>query len=294
LRAFPKTASVVELARDKGWIGQALRTLPDWLRREADRWAEWNALYQEKHDLPRLPSRDPWQVLLDAPAVHQRLKEVCRAAQSQLVALRRLCGMATGRATLNTDWLLEARKAKAEGDQRGFDRAIGKVADAYASFDFVWADLKAQHDPELLAQAVRHRKQLRAQLVKRGHRAEAESLKRAPQWDKIRKEFSVECYLVEQWVNFPGTPLPGLMFWSNKAVTKWLCARVSHAWGAYKNLGLDHVKKTRQRLGLIPVSEKNPPVWDVVARTLTNGEWELKGWGRNAKVVFGGTLKARA
>ena len=292
MRTFPETASVMVLARDTSWIGQALRTIPEALLREADRWAEWNAAYQAKNDLPRLPSPDPWQFLLDAPVVHQRLKEVCRAAQSQLFALGRVCGMAVGRANLHTDWFQEARKAKARGDQPAYDRAISKVADAYVRFDFVWADLRAQRDPALLAQAARHQNNLRAKLVKRGRRAEAESLKPKPEWDKIRKAFPVECYLFEHWVNFSGTDLPGLMFWSNKAVTNLLRVRVSHAWQSHKNLGSDHVKKTRQRLGLIPVSETSPVVSDVRARTLTNGGWELIGLKRNGKITFEGTLKA--
>jgi len=66
-------------------IGQELRRCENWFLEAADKDAEWRAGYQEKHQDPnRLPFPDPWQFLLDAPAVPPNLKKVFRAAQSQL------------------------------------------------------------------------------------------------------------------------------------------------------------------------------------------------------------------
>src|SRR5206468_959149 len=119
----------VELAADKGWIGGALRTLPDWMRREADRVAEQNAEYQQEHQDPdRLPLPNPWPFFLSSPVVPQQIKKVCQAAESQLVALRHLGHMRMGIATLNTDWHGEAAKAKAAGDKGRYDHAVAKLA----------------------------------------------------------------------------------------------------------------------------------------------------------------------
>src|SRR5437867_1832016 len=101
-------SSVVELAGDKGLIGQTLRPYQELLR-AADKWAEQNVYSAEKHkDLNRLPLPDPWQFILDAPAVSTKSKEVFRAAQSQLGAVRHLIHIAEGIATLNTDWYQES------------------------------------------------------------------------------------------------------------------------------------------------------------------------------------------
>jgi hypothetical protein len=59
---------------------------------------------------------DPWQFLLDAPALSQKNMGLLRAAQSWLAGLRVLCRLSTGVATLSTDWLTKAEDAKASGD----------------------------------------------------------------------------------------------------------------------------------------------------------------------------------
>jgi len=57
-----RKGSVVAWARQKGWIGQALKLVEPWMLEEADRWAEQNADYQSKNKEPnRLPLLDPWQ-----------------------------------------------------------------------------------------------------------------------------------------------------------------------------------------------------------------------------------------
>src|SRR5262245_15566613 len=116
-RKEPKTGPaffppVVELARDKGCIGKALSTLPIWMLRAADRWAEGDSEAKMKNrDPARLPFPDPWRFLLDCPTIPEPVRKVCRGAQSQLFALRHLSRLAMGVATLNTDWQREAVKA---------------------------------------------------------------------------------------------------------------------------------------------------------------------------------------
>ena len=84
-------ASLLELSKDRGLIGQVLQSCPEWMIREADKWAQQTQDYRERHEDPkRLPLPDPWQVLLDAPAVSPFDRSVFRAAQSQLPALLHL------------------------------------------------------------------------------------------------------------------------------------------------------------------------------------------------------------
>src|SRR5215471_5327190 len=96
--------SLTELARDKGWIGQILSLLPHGLLRDADDQAQSVAKYRrEVVDPQRLPLPNPWPFLLKVQ-VPEHIEDVCRAAQSQLGALHKLCRMATTVASLNTDW----------------------------------------------------------------------------------------------------------------------------------------------------------------------------------------------
>jgi hypothetical protein len=287
-------ASVVALTKREGTgpVGHVLSLLPDWLLRAADKWAQQDADYQESHQDPnRLPLPNPWQFLLEAPCVSKEIKEVCRAAQSQLHAFRHLCGMALERASLNTDWFQAALAAQARGDTAAFDSALAKVADSLVQFDFVQRSVRDQNDPELLQAMESWRTKRREQLIHRGRGSETKSPRPKPSWTEIRDGFPVECCLVEGWVTLHPYEAPGLMFWSNRAITEWLFARLGRDPKRQKNLGRDYIKKIRQQLGLIPVSEKCPLVWNVTVKPLPQDQREIIGRQRDGKALFKYTMR---
>jgi hypothetical protein len=285
--AFADRFSVVALADLPGPIGDALRLLPPRLLREADTWAELNLRRQERQgDQNPYPFPDPWQHLLDASIVSPEIQGVFRAAQSHLVALRHLCGMAQGRASLSKEWDQVAREAKATGDTSAYLHAIGKVADALVNYDFFQTAVRAEGNPELTEQMEAHLHKRRAQLVRKGKRAEADK-PQPPRAADIERIFKVPFYLVENWICFPGSDLPGLMFWRNEAITRWIAE-------LFKRPEAPHsIKKDRQRLGLVLVSEKNPWVWDVKVETWKDETWMITGCQRQGERIFKGRIQRR-
>ncbi len=279
--------SIVELAEDKGPIGQVLRTLPAWFLREADRCAEQDGDYKERHRDPnRLPAPDPWQFFLDAPAVPKQSKAVFRAAQSQLVAWRHLLHMAQGFATRETDWHQEALEARKNGDKKREIHAAGKIADAMSQFAPVQADVRkhSKDRPELLPQMEHWLKKRRAQLVHRGERAKAEHAKEWPCWDEIRSRHPVECMLVEWWVRCGEGGVPGLMFFGNKALWQMLDELLPpprKVTVTYRN-----VKAVRQNLKLIPINDQNSWVWTLNLNQSLSGEWRITGKQRSDEPAF--------
>ena len=126
--AFVDRACVADLARNESPIGHFLRSLPDWMLRAADRWAQQETDSRANRKGPwqdYLPLPNPWKYLLDAPSVSPKGKTVCRGAQSWVVGLRKLCHMAEGCGTLRTDWYEEVAKARAKGDKRREDHHVG-------------------------------------------------------------------------------------------------------------------------------------------------------------------------
>lgn len=79
--------SVCQLADDPGFIGQALRALPEreWLA-EADRWPE------------------PWEFLLKIPGMSKDSQMLFRAAQSQRTAMRRFTEIARRAGSIEHSW----------------------------------------------------------------------------------------------------------------------------------------------------------------------------------------------
>ena len=131
-------------------------------------------------------------------------------------------------------------------------------------------------------------KKRRAQLVRKGLRLETEN----PSPSHAANEFKVEFYLVQNWITFPDCGIPGLMFWRNEAITRWLIARFKGAANVnYANDGLDFIKKTRQRLGLIPASEKNPRIWDVKVEPGKDGKWTITLLQRDGKRILHGFVQ---
>jgi len=281
-------SSLVELAKDEGLIGQVLRRYPDEVLRAADKWAEQNTEYATKHKDPnRLPSPDPWQFLLDAPAVSKEDKAVFRAAQSQLGALRHLIHMAEGIATLNTDWYQESIEARTTNDEIRYQHAIGKVADGHVIHARVQEEVRKQNDPELLKQMEWLWKKRRAQLVHGGKGSEVKQPKPWPSWNEFRTQNKLPVSLVEWWVRCPNDA-PGLMFFRNEALTEFLKFCL-----AQKNLTPAAVKKARQKLSLIPVGEKEHFVWDYSIKQHGKDCWESTGYHRNGDKAFWGKLRAK-
>lgn len=278
-------ASLVELAEDKGLIGQVLRPYQEFLR-AADKWAEQNAESAKKHNDPnRLPLPDPWQFLIDAPAVSSESKKVFRAAQSQLGALRHLIHIAQGIATLNKDWYEELIRARTLGDKVGYDHAAGKIADGHIIHAQVQEDVRKQNDPELVRQMDRLWQKRRAQLVHRGQGKQVNQPKRWPSWDGFRKQNGLPVVLVEWWVRCGRGGIPGLMFWRNEALTKFLKLHLDQV-----NLSAPSIKKVRQQLGLLGVGDKDHFVWDVSVEANSAGRLEINGCGRDGKLSFSGVI----
>ena len=295
--AFIDRASIATLAHNESPIGQILRSLPDWMLPAADKWAQQEADYVKKHPGPwqkYLTLPDPWQYLLDAPGVSAQTKKVCRAAQSWLVGLRKLCHMATGYGTLNTDWYMETAKARAEGDKGRENYAIEKIANKIGLSNLIQQDLRTQKNPQLSEEAAMWRRKRREQL---GHyckwqRAEFEPMLRVLE---IERSFPLEYFLVESWLCFPAGPCPGLMFWSNTAITKWwLAQRKQTSTGTrFANLERDRVQKTRQRLGLLPVNGKRPVIEDIKITASSIGGLKVTLRKRDGTVVFEGEKQRR-
>lgn len=278
-------ASLVELAEDKGLIGQVLRPYQEFLR-AADKWAEQNAESAKKHNDPnRLPLPDPWQFLIDAPVVSSESENVFRAAQSQLGALRHLIHIAQGIATLNKDWYGELIRARTLGDKVGYDHAVGKIADGHIIHAQVQEDVRKQNDPELVRQMDRLWQRRRAQLVHRGQGKQVNQPKRWPSWEEFRKQNGLPVVLVEWWVRCGRGGVPGLMFWRNEALTKFLKLHLDQV-----NLSATSIKKVRQQLGLLGVGDKDHFVWDVSVKANSAGSLEIRGCGRDGKLSFSGVI----
>lgn len=291
-RYFP---ALVELAKDKGWIGQTLSSLPGWMLRAADKWAEQDFDYEQAHQNPnRLPLPDPWRTLLKAPAVPEQVQKVSRAAQSQLFGLRQLCRRATGVASSETDWQQESLRAKANGDQARAKRAANRVANA------LWKLQPAQpmvqefigSSPDRLEHVKAWQKRRRAQLIHRGEKQGADKIEPLPGWTEIQREFPLEAMLVIGWVRWSADDgPPGFMFWRNAALTKFMLAVRRRRKIDFSELGRYFIKNIRQNLELVPVEDAANLVWDVsVTPRQGGGGWHVKGWQRNGTVAFDRSL----
>ncbi len=280
---------LLELARDKGWIGQALSAQPDWLIREADRWAKWQAEYaKEKHQPNRLPLPDPWQFLLGIHDPPPEFTKICRAAQSQLLALRDLCRRGTGVATSETDWQAEALIARARGKKRSLEHAADKVTIPLYQTEPAQAMIQGfcADDPARLENMVEWRKHRRSQLVHRGGGNRADAVNPLLGWQEIKAQFPIETLITVRWVRIRPDGPPGFMFWRNEALTKLALALQRMPRLRFRNFGRDYIKNLRQNLRLIPVADKSCMVWEVAVSTCDDGGWLVKGFERNGALVF--------
>jgi hypothetical protein len=94
--------------------------------------------------------------------------------------------------------------------------------------------------------------------------------------------FELAAMLVDWWVRCGNCPLPGLMFFGSKAL--WVLLSSLSVVG--RDSKLDGVKKLRQQLGLIPVSEVTPFVWSVMLKRKGEMEWDISGEQRDGKQAF--------
>ena|SRR6185437_1591454 len=127
-------------------------------------------------------------------------------------------------------------------------------------------------------------KNRRAQLIHHGKKDKIEQLKKWPSWSEFRKHNQLPVAIVELWVRCEINSVPGLMFWRNEALTKFLKVHLDNS-----NINSQMVKKVRQQLGLIPVGDKEHFVWDFSVQS-RNGKREIEGHQRNGKRSFWGEI----
>jgi len=288
-QAFTDRASVAVLAHNESLIGQCLRSLPEWLLCKADQWAQLKAAHQAKKATPYptdyLPMADPWQFLLDVPAIAPETKRVFRAAQSWLFGARKLFRLGTGFATGNTDWYQEVAEAKAKGDKRREDRAQLHIAKKFVLSPLIQQDVAAQNNPALSKEVQGLLKERQAQINHREDWQRGQAFNPILRMIEIRRLFPLEFFLVQHWLCFPESPWPGLMFWSNNAITKFWLKRRGIDPARRGNLGRDSIQKTRQRLGLVPVSQKHPNISDIRMNALGNGAFMVIFLARNGATI---------
>ena len=283
-------ASIIELAHDRGLIGDVLRKCPEWIWRAADKSAEQDADYLVRHNDPdRLPLPDPWRFLLGLRDVSEWDQFVFRAAQSQLVAFRHLGRMRMGIASLDTDWQQEAIHPRTTGNAVQANHASNKVANGLWQFEKV---LEALHDhtkdrPKLLDNARRWQEQRRRQLVHHGEWDDSQTTKRWPSYSEFRDQNKVPVLLCEWWVRQGVNGTPGFMFWRNEATTDFL-----QLWSGLPPTALPpaDIMKIRQRLGLVPVSKDNHFVWNIRVNSNADGTRTIEGIQRNGAFAFSGDI----
>jgi hypothetical protein len=170
-------ASVVDLARDSGAIGQVLRHYDGSILQAADEAAKRAAdSRQSNGDPDRLPLPDPWEILLELPGVPEFDKAIFQAARSQLLALRHLGRIRLGIATQNTDWQRTAIQARRAGDVASSNHAAEKVANNLWQYEPVTGLLheQATSRPGLLQNAEDWQSKRKAQMVHHGEWVESE------------------------------------------------------------------------------------------------------------------------
>ena len=231
----------------------------------------------------QLPGPNPWEFLLSIESIPRQLRNIFLAAQSRIYAFRHLCGIPILRATRKTDWnqkLVEAYKAQ---NSAAFDKAMAKVADGMLLSGMATPSRAVSCDPfEILL------KERRRHLVKRGKSKLIKSVAPEASLDAIRH--FAEYKLIETWVCFYHYELPGLMFWSNRAITAYLLTRLHANASNYGNRGLDFVKTMRQEIGLVPADDKKPIISKANFTHCSDGT-EVKLYARNSKVLFRGKFQ---
>lgn len=283
-REAPGKSRETKTWRDCHEINSALFPLPAELKDEPG--FMQTALHSIPADVLADASRcpEPWCDLekVQFLAAHRSL---FRACASVLPAWVRLTRIATERAKLNTDWVKELEK------DRGSMSAQIKV------FDRLWqyeAEREAMRsllndpdlDPEMRRCMEWHIARRTRELIKRGKRDEATEGKPLPRGDAVR-ERPLETELVEHWIRFGNSGPPGLMFWRNEVLGRYLQLHLDQ-----KNLGPGAVKKIRQRLGLKPVSDRNSFVWDLSVSRNAKLQYEITGFQRNGKLAFSGVISS--
>jgi len=133
--------------------------------------------------------------------------------------------------------------------------------------------------PEFKSQVESAHKERRRRLAHHKRIGEIEKRNPLPRSRDIRTEQQLAAMVVEWWVRCGECDVPGLMFFGSKAL--WvLLSSLS------KEATLDSVKKLRQRLGLIAVSDETPFVWSVSIKRMNGVDWHITGQQRDGKEAF--------
>jgi hypothetical protein len=168
------------------------------------------------------------------------------------------------------------------------DTGLSKVAEGHIIYARVQDDVRKLNDPKLLKQMEWLWRKRRAQLVHRGQGHEMKQPRPLPSLKEFRKHNGLPVVLVDWWVRCGVDGVPGLMFWRNEALTKFLTVHLDQS-----NLGSQVVKKIQQQLGLIPVGNKNHFVWDFSIINKHDGKRESKGYWRNGEQCFSAVISPK-
>jgi hypothetical protein len=197
--------------------------------------------------------------------------------------------MLMGFATLNDDPHERAIKAKLMGDEAGYARGMARFVSLSVLYAPVQADVRAHaSNAEVIRQMELYLKERWKQLIHRGQGSSARRPPPWPTWREFASAHKLAYVLVSWWVCVPPTAVlkapgvgkgclvlqpgtPGLMFFRNEALTKFLQFALGQ-----ENLTPAEVKKVRQRLKLIPVGDRRHLVWDVSVKRRNDGNWDMK------------------
>ena len=246
-RNFP---SVCELADDPGFIGQALRALPDrdWLLPEADRWQE------------------PWKFLLGVRDLPKLFHRLFKAGQSQRTALGRIAEITRGAGSIERSWGHKMKQAMKSGDAKARIHAENKV------FDSFWRYNRGQR---LLASAKQHSREMETDVCRRAEalyekacrklgrtKADEESRPAVFNPDTVTKKIAWE--LACGWLrNKSGAP--GYCFYGDSALRDILEILLR-----IQELPFYTVRKTRQFIGLMKA-----PTFIYKLKSTPNGTFDL-------------------
>ena len=246
---------VQTLDQDKGFIGQILRRLDSWILVEADRWD------------------DPWKFLLGVRGVSKSDRDVFAAAQSQRIAAVRVVDLLASWGTVRGNPREAVIRAMAGGNKNKISKATAKFVramwktqsqDIRINLDKTEPSSRGRADAERLLEVETK------QLVRRhGSAWRDATTSEITNNDVIYNKLAV--LLVRWWMRCGSGGSPGLMFFSNKALTELFSILLND-----DKLEMNRVEQTRYRLGLKPSSNKTPLITGVIAND-TEGKIIFQG-----------------
>lgn len=241
--------SVCELAADPGLIGHALRRLPEWMRREADRWP------------------DPWRFLLPVPDMPKGFRQLFSAAQSQRKALHRIAEITRRAGSIDTSWGRKMIVATEAGDWKTARHAQDKVFASFWRYDRAkrLLDSAKRISPAMEAEVRKRAYDLHLKACRKLGRAKADTEDRPAVFEPVTMTEKIAWELVCGWLrNQNGAP--GYCFFSDDALLDVFRVRLKSP-----ELPFETVRKTRRSLGL-----KKATIFIYAAENKTTGFWELR------------------